>query len=100
MSAATHFWGTDKPHAHLNSSREQLMMVIQDNDLANVIQAERRCNAAHERLLHESVRTARDRAPRFNLYRLGAAWLRAQMAGRLPVFSAIRRSDPSSLESI
>jgi hypothetical protein len=56
-----------------------MMMVILDNDLANVTQAERRRDAGHERLLHESVRTARDRAPRFNPYRLGAAWLRAKM---------------------
>jgi hypothetical protein len=76
------------------------MMVIQDNDLANVIHAERRRDAAHERLLHESVRTARDRAPRFNIYSLGVAWLRAQMAGRPPVFSALRPRDPSSLKSI
>jgi hypothetical protein len=59
-----------------------MTMVILDNDLANAIQAERRRDAARERLLNESVITARDPAPRFSLYRLGAQWLR----GRLPVF--------------
>jgi len=77
MSAATHVREADQPHAHFKSSMGQMMMVIQDNDLANVIQAERRLHAARERLAHESVTTARDRAPRFNLYLLGAAWLRA-----------------------
>jgi len=99
MSAATHIWETDEPHAHLNTSREQFLMVFHDNDLANVIQAERRRDAAHERLLHESLRTARDRAPRFNPYRIGAAWF-AQMGGRRPVFSALPRNDPSSRGSI
>jgi hypothetical protein len=87
----------NEPYAHFNSNSEQMMMVIQDNDLANVIQAERRQHAARERLPHGSVRTALDRAPRFNQFRLGAAWLRVQMAGRLPVFSALRRSEQSAL---
>src|SRR5215471_13600111 len=97
MSAATHIWQTDEPHAHLNSSWEQLMMVIQDNDLANVIQAERRSDAAYERLLHKSVRTARDRPARFNLYSLAAAWHRARTVGRLPVLGTLRRSEQTSL---
>jgi hypothetical protein len=74
-----------------------MMMVILDNDLTNAIQADRRQNAARQRLAHGSVRTALDRVPRFDPFLVGAAWLRAQMAGRLPVFSALQRSEQGSL---
>ena len=75
-------------------------MTILDNDLANVINAEYRRDATRQRLLNASVRTAGRPAPQFSLYRHGAAWLRRQMAARLPVFSTPQRRDPSSLESI
>jgi hypothetical protein len=77
-----------------------MMMVILDNDLANMIQAERRWDGTRERLLNESVITARGPQQRFSLGHNGTAWLRVQTAGRLPVFNAFRRRDPSSLESL
>ena len=100
MSAATHILEADEPHAHFNSSTEQMMMVILDNDLANVIQAERRRHSASERLHDELIRTAHNPAPRFSLWRLAAAWLRAQTTMLLRGFRAHRRRDPSSLESV
>lgn len=60
MSAATHLL---EARAQFNSSTEQMMMVILDNDLANVIQAERRQHAARERVSHESIGPARGQAP-------------------------------------
>jgi hypothetical protein len=71
---------TAEPDAHFNSSTEQMMMVILGNDLANVIQAERRREAARELLLRDSVTTARNLEPWFTLNRLGAVWLRVRMA--------------------
>jgi hypothetical protein len=59
---------------------EHTMMVILDKDLANVIQAERRQQAARERLQFESIRTASDPVPLLNVYRHVAIWLRAQAA--------------------
>jgi hypothetical protein len=76
------------------------MMVILDNDLANVIQAQRRQHAARERVHHEAIRTARELAPRFSPYRLATAWLRAQAAVLPPGVSARPRRDPGSLESV
>ena len=73
------------------------MMVILDNDLANVIQAERREHAARERVLHESIGPARDQAPLFRLYRRSTAWLRTHAAVLLLGVSACRRREQSSL---
>jgi hypothetical protein len=77
-----------------------MMMVILNNDLANVIQAERRREAACERLLDDLAKTTPDPAARFTLKRLRGAWLRVLVAGRPPVLSAFRRHNPSSLESV
>jgi hypothetical protein len=73
------------------------MMVILDNDLANVIQAERRQYAAHERLHHESIGPARDQWRLFRLYRLATGWLGAQAAVPLPGASAGPQREQSSV---
>jgi hypothetical protein len=69
------------------------MMVILDNDLANVIQAERRQHAAQERFHHESIGPARAQSRLFSLYRLAAGWLGAQAAVLPPGVSAGRRRE-------
>jgi hypothetical protein len=55
-------------------------MTILDNDLVNVIHAERRHQAAHERSIQALVRTQRDSVPTFDAPRVRVAWLRAWMA--------------------
>jgi hypothetical protein len=74
-----------------------MMMVILDNDLANVIQAERRQYAAHERLHHESIGPARDQSRLFSLYRVATGWLGAQAAVLPPGVSAGRRREQRSI---
>ncbi len=75
-------------------------MTILDNDLANVIQAERRVEAAHERLIRDLVSAPRNPSQSVSASRVGAAWLRAWMAGRLRVFTVRWRRDPASLETL
>jgi hypothetical protein len=75
-------------------------MVILNNDFAYVIQAERRSEAACERLLDKVPRTAPDLAARFTLRSLQAAWLRVRAAVRAPLLSALGRHNPSPLESV
>jgi hypothetical protein len=65
---------SSKPHAQ--SSREQMMTIL-DNDLVNVLHAERRLEAAHERIRRKLVTVPRDRAPTFSASRVAASWLRA-----------------------
>ncbi len=61
------------------------MMTILDNDLVNVLHAERRLEAAHERVRRTLVTTPRARQPAFSASRVAATWLRAWMVRRLPV---------------
>ncbi|MBV9324352.1 MAG: hypothetical protein JO352_11245 [Chloroflexi bacterium] len=72
------------------------MMVILDNDLVNVIQAERREHAARERASHESTGAARDQAPLLSFTRRTTAWLRTQAAVLLLGVSAGQGSDQVS----
>ena len=58
-------------------------MVILDNDLANVLQTERRQDATHARLMSELVKTPSDPVPTYSLSRVVAAWLRGSIATRL-----------------
>jgi hypothetical protein len=68
----------------LNTSREQMMTIL-DNDLANVIQAERQREAAHERSTRKLATVPHDRVPAFSASRVAATWLRAWTARRLSV---------------
>jgi hypothetical protein len=82
MRASTGCCGVDDPYARLNSSKEQMMSIL-DNDLANVIQAERQREAAHERTRMLAT-TPRDHASAFSAWRV-AAIMRAWTVLRLPV---------------
>jgi hypothetical protein len=61
------------------------MMTVLDNELVNVLQAERRLEAAQERVRRKAVTVPRDRASEPAVLRVGATWLGAWMVRRLPV---------------
>ena len=60
-------------------------MTILDNDLVNVLHAERRLEAGDERTRRLLVTASRDRTPTEGASRVATMWLRAWMVRRLLV---------------
>ena len=60
-------------------------MTILDNDLVNVLHAERRMEAAQEHVRRQVMTVPRDPAPESGASRVGVTWLRAWMVRHLPV---------------
>jgi hypothetical protein len=69
----------------LNRARSKSLIVILDNDLVNVLHAERRLEAAHERMRRRVVAAPHGRAPTFNASRAAATSFRAWMIRRVTV---------------
>jgi len=63
------------------------MLMILDNDLVNVLHAERRLEAAHERTTRELITASHGRAPMLSASRVTARWLTRWMLSRLPVLA-------------
>jgi hypothetical protein len=71
-----------------------MMMSILDDDLVNVLHAERRLEAAHERVRRQLLTAPRGRAATTRAPSTGVTWLCAWMARCLSILGARAFSTP------